>query len=96
MGNAERIGGIIVVTLLRCGGSGYVVDKEGCYHEYICDSDADIGDLPTGENVKYSPDADFLKKKPRPGSTAVVASDGSVYMLSNSRTWGILIEGNDG
>lgn len=53
-------------------------------------SAADVANLPTGTNSE-------AEDRPRPGSTAVVPStDGgaaSVYVLSNERTWVLLIEG---
>lgn len=76
-----------MVTLLKIGGSGYVVDEEGYYHEYVCDTVSDIATLPTGTDMGQS------KIKPRPGSTAVVSENSAVYMLSNNREWGLLLEG---
>ena len=64
-----------------------MVDEEGYYHEYVCDSISDIASLPTGEDMAQS------KTKPRPGSTAVVSANSAVYMLSNDRQWGLLLEG---
>lgn len=74
-------------SLLKIGGSGYMVDEEGYYHEYVCDTVADINTLPTGVDMGQS------KIKPRPGSTAVVTADSSVYVLANNRQWVLLLEG---
>ena len=76
-------------TMLKQG-SNYIDDKLGVYTEYVCSSAADVENLPTGANSE-------AVDRPRPGSTAVVPStDGgaaSVYVLSNERTWVLLIEG---
>ena len=70
--------------------SNNIHDKHGVYTEYVCSSAADVENLPTGANSE-------AVDRPRPGSTAVVPStDGgaaSVYVLSNERTWVLLIEG---
>ncbi len=73
-------------TIVKIGGSGYVFDEEGYYHEYICDSVSDIASLPTGIDMAQS------KTKPRPGSTAIVSENSAVYMLSNNRQWKLLID----
>lgn len=61
----------------------YVVDDDGVYVEFICDSSSDISNLPTA----YS---DTFKIKPRPGSTALDCDASEVYVLSPARTWGKL------
>ena len=76
-----------MIKLLKIGGPGYMVDEDGYYHEYVCDTVADVSELPTGEGIGKS------RIKPRPRSTAVVADNASVYMLSNARKWGVLIKG---
>lgn len=71
-----------MITMLKQG-KDYITDKHGIYTEYVCSS-------ATGTNSE-------AEDRPRPGSTAVVPStDGgaaSVYVLSNERTWVLLIEG---
>lgn len=79
-----------MITMLKQG-CNYIDDKHGIYTEFVCSSIADVANLPTGAG------SDALDR-PRPGSTAVVPStDGvnaaSVYVLSNERTWVLLIEG---
>lgn len=78
-----------MITMLKQG-KDYITDKHGIYTEYVCTSAADVVNLPTGANSE-------AEDRPRPGSTAVVPStDGgaaSVYVLSNERTWVLLIEG---
>lgn len=46
--------------------------------EFVCDTVADIADLPTEKNKVY------------PGSTALVAATGEVYILNASREWVLL------
>ena len=43
--------------------------------KFICDAETDIANLPTEKNKVY------------PGSTAVVASTGNLYILNASRAW---------
>lgn len=43
--------------------------------KFVCDTEADIASLPTEKNKVY------------PGSTAVVASTGNLYILNASRAW---------
>lgn len=43
--------------------------------EFVCDTEADIKDLPTDKNKVY------------PGSTCLVASTSEVYILNASREW---------
>lgn len=74
-----------MISTLRQGGT-YLVDNAGIYTEYVCDTIADVDNLPTGKN---SQDID----RPRPGSTAVIAEAGMVYVLSNEREWVVLIDG---
>lgn len=78
-----------MITMLKQG-SHYIDDKHGVYTEFVCSSVADVENLPTGANSE-------ALDRPRPGSTAIVPSaDGgaaSVYVLSNERTWVLLIEG---
>lgn len=72
-----------MITMLKQG-KDYITDKHGIYTEYVCSSAADVANSEAED-------------RPRPGSTAVVPStDGgaaSVYVLSNERTWVLLIEG---
>ena len=75
-----------MVKLLKIGGPGYVVDEDGYYHEYVCDDNTDIADLPTGAGMEMS------QLKPRPGSTAVITDNAAVYMLSNQRAWSKIVE----
>ena len=74
-------------SLLKIGGTGYTVDNEGFYHEYVCDSASDIANLPTGQDMARS------KGKPRPGSTAIVSANSDIYMLTNARSWVKIAEG---
>lgn len=78
-----------MITMLKQGES-YITDTHGIYTEYVCSSVADVANLPTGANSE-------ALDRPRPGSTAIVPSpDGdaaSVYVLSNERTWVLLVEG---
>ena len=91
-----------MITMLKQG-KDYITDKHGIYTEYVCSSAADVENLPTGANSEaldrprpgstaIVPSADGGA-----GSTAIVPSaDGgaaSVYVLSNERTWVLLIEG---
>ena len=51
-------------------------DKISAYvTEFICDTTADVANLPTEKNKVY------------PGSAALVASTGDIYILSTSRKW---------
>ena len=51
-------------------------DKLATYvTEFICDTVADIANLPTEKNKVY------------PGSAALVASTGDIYILNASRKW---------
>lgn len=43
--------------------------------KFVCDAEADIANLPTEKNKVY------------PGSTAVVAETGNLYILNASRQW---------
>ena len=91
-----------MITMLKQG-KDYITDSHGIYTEYVCSNAADVANLPTGANseadVANLPTGanSEAEDKPRPGSTAVVPStDGgaaSVYVLSNERTWVLLIEG---
>lgn len=72
-----------MISKLRQG-STYLVDAEGVYTEYVCDTIAEVANLPTGKN------SDSIDR-PRPGSTAVIAEAGMVYVLSNEREWVALI-----
>lgn len=49
----------------------------GYYTEYLCESVDDIATLPT--EVEYG--------GPRPGSLALIETDGTVYILTNAREW---------
>lgn len=49
--------------------------------EFICDTEADVMNLPTEKNKVY------------PGSTAIVATTGEVYILNASRQWVVLGSG---
>ena len=51
--------------------------------KFVCDTEADIATLPTEKNKDY------------PGSTAVVASSGNLYILNASRKW-VLFKSNAG
>ena len=51
--------------------------------KFVCDTEADIATLPTEKNKVY------------PGSTAVVASSGNLYILNASREW-VLFKSNAG
>ena len=51
--------------------------------KFVCDTEADIKTLPTEKNKVY------------PGSTAVVASSGNLYILNASRKW-VLFKSNSG
>lgn len=73
-----------MISTLRQGGN-YLVDDSGVYTEYVCDTIADVANLPTGKNAQNI-------DRPRPGSTAVITSAGSVYVLSNEREWVVLID----
>ena len=43
--------------------------------KFVCDTEADVASLPTEKNKVY------------PGSTAIVATTGNVYILNASRQW---------
>lgn len=73
-------------SVLKEGGPGYIANGEGTYKEFVCDTIADIADLPTGA------DGGGIDR-PRPGSTAVVTAAAMVYVLSNERAWVVLVEG---
>lgn len=72
-----------MISKLRQGNT-YLVDAEGVYMEYVCDTIAEVANLPTSKN------SDSIDR-PRPGSTAVIAEAGMVYVLSNEREWVALI-----
>lgn len=78
-----------MITTLKQG-KDYIIDKHGIYTEYVCSSVSDVENLPTGANSE-------ALDKPRPGSTAIVPSTENsvalVYVLSNERTWVLLVEG---
>ena len=57
----------------------FISDEKGVHLEYICDGEADIAKLPTGQDGK--PDG------PRPGSTAFCAATGWGYILTPGRAW---------
>ena len=58
-------------------------DKISTYvTEFICDTVADIVNLPTEKNKVY------------PGSAALVASTGDIYILNASRKWALFGAGN--
>ena len=60
-------------------------DKISAYvTEFICDTTADVANLPTEKNKVY------------PGSAALVASTGDIYMLSTSRKWILFGAGESG
>lgn len=60
-------------------------DKVATYvTEFICDTVADIANLPTEKNKVY------------PGSAALVTSTGDIYMLSASRKWVLFGAGESG
>lgn len=71
----------------------FITDGEGSYLEFICDTEADIADLPTGPN-EAQPYVAQYRNFPRPGSMAVVAETGDVYALSPGRLWCKVIEGD--
>ena len=72
---------------LRVGSvsDGFEFDQtSGAYHEYIADAYSDIAGIPLdGTGID----------KPRPGSKCLCLDTGSVYVLSPSGTWQLLIEG---
>lgn len=68
-------------TMLKQG-SHYIDDKHGVYTEFVCSSVADVENLPTGAN------SEALDRPRRADGGAA-----SVYVLSNERTWVLLIEG---
>lgn len=72
-------------TVLRSDGQ-YVSNGQGTYNEYVVDEIADIETLPTGKH-------EATINRPRPGSTALVANAGTVYVLTNAREWVVLVEG---
>lgn len=58
-------------------------DKVSAYvTEFICDTTADIANLPTEKNKVY------------PGSAALVASTGDIYILNANRKWVLFGAGN--
>lgn len=60
-------------------------DKVSAYvTEFICDTVADIANLPTEKNKVY------------PGSAALVASTGDIYILNANRKWVLFGAGNSG
>lgn len=60
-------------------------DKVSAYvTEFICDSVADIINLPTEKNKVY------------PGSMALIASTGEVYIFNASHKWVLLGSGDTG
>lgn len=60
-------------------------DKVATYvTEFICDTVADIANLPTEKNKVY------------PGSAALVTSTGDIYMLSANRKWALFGAGESG
>ncbi|MBQ7385051.1 MAG: hypothetical protein IJW04_00915 [Ruminococcus sp.] len=72
-------------TVLREDGN-YLNNGQGTYNEYIVDNIEDVATLPTGKDNKSI-------NRPRPGSTALVANAGMVYVLNNAREWVVLVEG---
>ena len=67
--------------IMYMDGNGDWHDEDGVLIEYYCDEEADVADLPTGEG-----ETDW-RKKPRPGSRAIVAETCDVYTLKTTRTW---------
>lgn len=60
-------------------------DKISTYvTEFICDTVADVANLPTEKNKVY------------PGSAALVASTGDIYVLNASRKWVLFGAGDSG
>lgn len=53
----------------------------GTIRVYICDTVADVANLPTGE------DGGGWDEIPAPGSTALVAETKEIYALTPARTW---------
>ncbi len=64
---------------LVSAGGVFISDSEGVHLEYVCDSEADVADLPTGQDGDPS--------GPRPGSTAYCADTGRTYILTPGRMW---------
>lgn len=58
---------------------GYSINAQGSHHEYGCDFDADVPNLPTDGTTDL--------ERPSPGSTALVLESGDTYVLSSNRAW---------